>query len=100
MGEEANPWRSDAAMVAARVRQKAETMQGLGSVDWVYLDAAAPGGVHVGDLVSAAAGGLPTYRVVALEGPKVRLKDEVRGADQVMPLSALHWKACRAPARD
>ena len=71
-------------------------MQGLGSVDWVYLDTTAPDGVSVGDLVSAAAGGLPTYRVTALDGLRAWLKDDLRGDDQVLPLSALHWKACRA----
>ena len=62
-------------------------------IDWVYLDPQARGALHVGDLVSAAAGGLPAYRVMALADGRVWLRDDQDGADRVMPLSFFHWKA-------
>jgi hypothetical protein len=68
-----------------------------GNIDWVYLDTALPGGLRVGDTVSAAAGGLPTYRVMAVADGRAWLKDDEHGGDCVMPLSTFHWKALRPP---
>ncbi|CAN7598442.1 hypothetical protein LJR225_004501 [Phenylobacterium sp. LjRoot225] len=62
-------------------------MRGL---DWVLL---AKDAVSVGDLVSADAGGLPIYRVMAVADGKAWLQDERRPAVQVMPLDCLRWKA-------
>ena len=66
------------------------TMASITAVDWVLLDNAA---LQVGDLVSADAGGMPTYRVMALEAGRVWLRDSQHDFDWVLPLSAIHWKA-------
>lgn len=59
-------------------------------IDWVHL---ANDNVKAGDLVSAEAGGMPIYRVVAVEDGQALLQDE-RGAElQTMPLHRFHWKA-------
>jgi hypothetical protein len=65
-------------------------------VDWILMDAAATGAIDIGDLVSADAGGLPTYRVMALEDGRAWLRDEARGMDCISPVSRFHWKACPA----
>ena len=62
-------------------------------VDWVFLDCAAPGAVRVGDMVSAEAGGLPTYRVLALQAGRAWLRDEERQSDLISPLDRFRWKA-------
>jgi hypothetical protein len=67
-------------------------MASLAVVDWVMLDQA-PGAVQVGDLVSADAGGMPTYRVIAVEEGKARLQGDEDAREWVLPLSAFHWKA-------
>jgi hypothetical protein len=60
-------------------------------VDWVFLDKTAP--VRIGDLVSADAGGMPTYRVVGLEEDRAWLRDSDHDQVWEMPLAAFHWKA-------
>ena len=65
-------------------------------VDWILLDTDFPGAVRVGDLVSAEAGGLPTYRVLALKDGRAWLRDEEHSADMISPLGRFRWKA--APA--
>ena len=62
-------------------------------VDWVFVDVGATDSVHVGDLVSAEAGGLPTYRVLALQEGRVWLRDEDHNADMISPLGRFRWKA-------
>jgi hypothetical protein len=62
-------------------------------VDWVLLDSAAPSSVKVGDLVSAEAGGLPTYRVLALQDGRAWLRDEEHSADMISPVGRFRWKA-------
>lgn len=69
-------------------------MSGLGAVEWVLL---ADHGAEAGDVVSAEAGGMPLYRVVAVADGQAWLRDEEHAADRVMPLARLCWKA--APAR-
>jgi hypothetical protein len=64
-----------------------------GNIDWVYLNLANLGEVNVGELISADAGGLPIYRVMALRDGRAWLKDLDDGSDRVTPLSAFHWKA-------
>ncbi len=59
---------------------------------WMAIDRA---GVQAGDRVSAEAGGLPIYRVLAQEGQTVRLHDELSGRDHLAPLTGLHWKLAR-----
>ncbi len=66
------------------------------AIDWQYLDRPRGEAVGVGDLVSAAAGGLPIYAVVALADGRARLRDQQDGSDRVAPLSDFHWKACEA----
>jgi hypothetical protein len=60
------------------------------AVDWVLLDAAA---LKVGDVVSADAGGMPTYQVVAMEEGRAWLRDNRHDFVWVLPLSGFHWKA-------
>jgi hypothetical protein len=66
---------------------------GAGEIDWVYLNLANVAEVTVGELISAEAGGMPIYRIVALKEGRAWLKDLVDGSDRVTPLSAFHWKA-------
>ena len=65
------------------------------SIDWVCLDCGTIHDVSVGDVVSAAAGGMPIYRVMAAENGRVWLRDDRDGSDRVAPLSHFHWKARR-----
>jgi hypothetical protein len=65
----------------------------MSAIDWVRL---ANDTVKAGDLVSAEAGGMPIYRVVAVEGGQALLQGE-RGAElQAAPLHRFHWKAAFA----
>ncbi|MFI4976927.1 MAG: hypothetical protein ACHP84_20525 [Caulobacterales bacterium] len=63
-------------------------------LNWVALDPGTPDSIRVGDLVSADAGGLPVYRVVALANGEARLRDGRRQCDLTAALSRFHWKAC------
>jgi hypothetical protein len=56
---------------------------------WTAIDRS---GVRAGDKVSAEAGGLPIYTVVALQNEGTLLREERSGREHVAPLSALHWK--------
>jgi hypothetical protein len=67
-----------------------------GNIDWVYLNLSGGSDVRVGELISAEAGGLPIYRVIALRDGRAWLRDLEDGADRVTPLSAFHWKALPA----
>lgn len=62
------------------------------AIDWVLLDHAASHPVDVGDVVSVDAGGMPIYRVVAVEGSAVRLTDERQRMAQVIPLDRFRWR--------
>ena len=63
-------------------------------LNWVFVDPGAPDAIRVGDLVSADAGSMPVYRVLAAENGQARLRDERRQSDCTSPLSRFHWKAC------
>jgi len=63
-------------------------------IDWMLLNGLNGAAAEVGDLVSADAGGLPTYRVVALDGDIARLRDEEHSREEISPLSRFRWKAC------
>ncbi len=63
-------------------------------IDWMLLNSLNGTAAEVGDLVSADAGGLPTYRVVALDGDIARLRDEEHSREEISPLSRFRWKAC------
>ena len=69
-------------------------MNGAREIDWQYLDPPSESTVKVGELLSAEAGGLPIYRVMALAGGRAWLREEHDGIDRVASLSAFHWKAC------
>ena len=64
-----------------------------GNIDWIYLNVADESCVRVGELISAEAGGLPIYKVMALSNGRAWLKDLDDGSDRVTPLSAFSWKA-------
>jgi hypothetical protein len=61
-------------------------------VDWALLDHTAPEPVQVGDMVSTEPGGMPIYRVVALEPGRALLTDEHQAAPRAMPLAAFRWR--------
>ena len=62
-------------------------------VNWIPVDQDAPDAIKVGYLVSAEAGGLPVYRVLAVTNGRAWLRDGERLTDCIFPLSRLHWKA-------
>ena len=65
------------------------------TVDWVLLDHAAPQPVKAGDLVSADAGGLPIYRVMALEAGRAWVAAGQGAAPaRAMPLDGFRWRRC------
>jgi hypothetical protein len=70
---------------------KVEPMASVSALNWTFLSNAAA--LKVGDLVSADAGGMPIYRVVALADGKAWLNDEEHAAQQVMPVDRFRWKA-------
>lgn len=62
----------------------------MSAIEWVRL---ANDTVKAGDLVSADAGGMPIYRVVAVEGGQALLQDERGAQTRKMALHRFHWKA-------
>lgn len=64
----------------------------MSAVDWVPL---AKDAVKAGDVVSADAGGMPIYRVIAVADGEVLLQDEQHAGVQRAPLDRLHWKAAK-----
>ncbi|MDB5424992.1 MAG: hypothetical protein JWQ29_2408 [Phenylobacterium sp.] len=64
----------------------------MASVDWALLDHAAREPVRVGDMVSADAGGMPIYRVMAFEGGRALLAGERQSPARHMPLDAFRWR--------
>ena len=66
-------------------------MSSLSAVDWVLLTG--DSAIEVGDIVSADAGGMPIYRVVALADGKAWLNDDEHPAPQEMPVDRFRWKA-------
>ena len=62
-------------------------------VDWLFVAGEAASLVQVGDLVSAEAGGLPSYRVLKLEDGRAWLRDEDHNADLISPIGRFRWKA-------
>jgi hypothetical protein len=59
------------------------------AIDWVSLTKTT---VSPGDLVSAAAGGLPIYRVLSVADGQAWLQEDRPCAPQVMPLDRFCWK--------
>jgi hypothetical protein len=62
-------------------------------IDWMLLYGLDAEPARVGDLISADAGGLPAYRVVALDGGLAHLRDEEHSREEISPLSRFRWKA-------
>ncbi len=62
----------------------------MGAVDWTFV---ATDEVKVGDRVSADAGGMPIYRVVAIGDGQAWLQGEGRSGAQRMPSDRFHWRA-------
>jgi hypothetical protein len=65
-------------------------MASLSSVDWILL---AEDDVTAGDFVSVEAGGMPLYRVIAVEDDKAWVSDDRHPMVRAMPLARLRWKA-------
>jgi hypothetical protein len=62
------------------------------TVDWVLVDHAASEPVKAGDLVSADAGGLPIYRVMALEEGRAWVAAAPGGPARAVPLDRFRWR--------
>jgi hypothetical protein len=62
----------------------------MSTVQWKPL---ANDAAKAGDLVSADAGGMPIYRIVAIEGGQAWLQRDGSPAVQAMPLDRFHWRA-------
>ena len=84
-----------AAQGESAVGQRARQVMSESRIQWVHLDPAGPDAMRVGDVVSAEAGGLPTYRVVAIADQQAWLRDETHAVVRVAPVSRLLWKASR-----
>jgi hypothetical protein len=67
------------------------------TVDWALLDHAAEP-VKVGDMVSAEAGGLPIYLVVALEAGHAWVATAKGAPARALPLAAFRWRGTAASA--
>ena len=68
-------------------------MTGFGVIEWTLVDHAAREPVRVGDVVCTDAGGMPTYRVIALSGERAWLRDGEHPFDWILPLSSFLGKA-------
>jgi hypothetical protein len=62
------------------------------AVDWTPLDHTAPVPVQVGDMVSADAGGLPIYRVMAFEEGRAWVATGQGAPARAMPLDGFRWR--------
>ena len=65
-------------------------MASLNALNWTPL---ADDAVEIGDVVSADAGGMPIYRVVAMQEGRVWLQEDRAPEPQLMPLGRFRWKA-------
>jgi hypothetical protein len=66
------------------------------TVDWALLDHTAAEPVKVGDMVSADAGGLPIYRVVAIEAGRAWVAAAPDAPARALPLAAFRWRGVEA----
>jgi hypothetical protein len=66
------------------------------AVDWAPLDHAAKEPVRAGDLVSADAGGMPIYRVMAFEEGRAWVATAQGAPARAMPLDGFCWRAAQA----
>jgi len=67
-------------------------MAAFHAIDWVLLDHTADHPVEVGDVVSADAGGMPIYRVLALGDGEVQLANERDAVVGALPLDRFRWR--------
>lgn len=67
-------------------------MAGSLAIDWVLLDHAAVRPVDIGDVVSVDAGGMPIYRVLAIQGREVWLGDERDAPIGALLLDRFRWR--------
>ena len=67
-------------------------MMNARTVDWTLLDLSAAEPVKAGDLVSADAGGLPIYRVMALEEGRAWVAARPGAPARVVPLDSFRWR--------
>jgi hypothetical protein len=74
-----------------------ETDMTASPIEWIHLE---PAALRVGDRVSAAAGGLPTYRVLAVDDHEAWVRDDDHAATRLLPLRRLHWKVAQPDPRD
>ncbi|MBS0363487.1 MAG: hypothetical protein JSR98_19095 [Proteobacteria bacterium] len=70
-----------------------DEMTSVRTVDWTPLDLSAPEPVKAGDLVSADAGGLPIYTVMALEEGRAWVAAAKGAPARAVPLSQFRWRA-------
>ena len=61
------------------------------TLDWTPLDHFAQQPARVGDLVSAHAGGMPIYRIVALEGGRAWVATGEGAPARAMRLEGFRW---------
>jgi hypothetical protein len=71
-------------------------MASLGNLDWAPVDHRARQPVRVGDLVSAEAGGMPVYTVVAVEPGRAWVATRPAAPARAMPLDAFRWRGAAA----
>jgi hypothetical protein len=62
------------------------------TLDWAPLDHTAQRPVEVGDLISADAGGMPIYRVMAFEEGRAWVATREGAPARAMPLDGFRWK--------
>lgn len=67
-------------------------MLNVRALDWAPLDHKATPPVEVGDLVSADAGGMPIYRVMAFEEGRAWVATAQGAPARAMPLEGFRWK--------
>ena len=67
-------------------------MSALHAIDWHILDHKAAQPVAIGDVVSVDAGGMPIYRVMAVEAGRVLLGGERDPSPRVMALDSFRWR--------
>jgi hypothetical protein len=63
------------------------------AVDWILLNDGVEGAVRIGDVVSRDAGGMPIYKVLALDGGRAWLRDDRHALVQNLSLEDFRWKA-------
>ena len=63
------------------------------TVNWALVDHAASEPVRVGDQISADAGGMPVYRVIALAQGRALLADEQHAVTRELPLAGFCWRS-------